>query len=767
MRSIAFGLERVAWLALDRPRATGIVFILVLILAAFGVTRLSFDQDLRNIFSGQIAAEARKIAAAQQFVDPEEETVILVEGAAIADPPVFSRLQDFQFELQLIDGVESVYSLFALRDPPDAEGNAPLVVGDTAGGLTPELATRVRTHPILGEKLLTEDRTAMVFIVTPIDAKDPVNTPRRLKADIEAKASELLGGTGLATTVTGFPTIRVAIVEVLKRDQLVLNGVGALIGFVMSLIAFRSWAAAVMTAIPAIMGAGIVMGGMGLLGVPVTVMSNVVPALVMILGYADGMHITHAWRHHRDHGASPLEAERLAQKEVGAACMLTAITVSLAFLSLSITDIAIIRDFAFTGAVAMIVGCAAVLVAHALGAMLLGRFWKERSGHARTLLVWSERPCAALGRFVVDRARPISVMSLVLFFVLGAMYLAVPPEHSVSENLPAKDPSNAALQRFDADFGGAYPVEIVVQLGGRPATAPESLGKIKAVHEAVAKVDGVDTPLSLWSLVAWLGGGLEPANLARLDGILQEMSPELRSRFLGSGGAVLVTANIHEAPNYVTTPLIDRIETAAKAAGGADVVVTGATVVTNRESTRTIANLNFNLATAIIGDIFIIVLAFRSLAIGVVSVFANTLPLFVTGALLFVLGSGMQMTSVIALTVAFGIAVDDTIHYINRFLIQTDPARPLRDRLVESSREVGPVLIGTTLVVICGLSTALTSGLPTIALFGYIAALTLVVAVVGDLVVMPALIAGVARRWFEKSPRPLADRVELPASEPP
>ncbi|MEO8667579.1 MAG: MMPL family transporter, partial [Bauldia sp.] len=144
----------------------------------------------------------------------------------------------------------------------------------------------------------------------------------------------------------------------------------------------------------------------------------------------------------------------------------------------------------------------------------------------------------------------------------------------------------------------------------------------------------------------------------------------------------------------------------------------------------------------------------------------NTLPLFATGALLFLLGRGMQMTSVIALTVAFGIAVDDTIHYINRFLVQGNPAHSLRDRLIDASREVGPVLIGTTLVVICGLSTALTSGLPTIALFGYIAAITLVVAVAGDLVVMPALIAGVASRWFEKAPRPVAKPAKLPASEP-
>jgi predicted RND superfamily exporter protein len=765
MKSIGFGIERIAWAALDRPRLAGVIFLAIVLLAGFGLTRVKYDQDLRNVFSGQIAAESRKIATAQQFVDPENETVVLVEGKAIAEPAVLKRLQDFQFELQLLDNVDSVYSLFSLRDPPNAEGAAPLLVGDPALGLTPERVARIRTHPILGAKLLTADADGMVFVVTPIDARDPVATPRKLNTEIEEKAKEILGPTGLSVSVSGFPAIRVAIIEVLKRDQLILNGAGAVIGFLMSLIAFRSFTAAIMTAVPAIVGALIVIGGMGLLNVPVTVMSNVVPALVMILGYADGMHISHAWRHHRDHGASPARAERLAQQEVGAACVLTAITVSIAFLSLSITDIAIIRDFAFTGAVAMIVGCLTVLVAHAFGALLIGRFWKGRTGPARTLLVRFEEPCARLGRFVVDNARPLSLISIVLFVVMGAMYFAVPPEHSVSENLPADDPANMALQRFDANFGGAYPVEVVVPLNGEPATAPASVAKIRAVHQAVAAVEGVDTPLSLWSLVDWLGDN-DPETLVRLEGLVDEMGPETRSRFLGSGGATLVTANIHEAPNYITAPLLDRIEAAARAAGGEDVVITGSTVVTNRESTRTISNLNFNLATAIVGDIIIMVIAFRHLPIGIVSVFANTLPLFATGALLFLLGRGMQMTSVIALTVAFGIAVDDTIHYINRFLIHTSRAQALRDRLIETSREVGPVLIGTTLIVICGLSTTLTSGLPTIALFGWIAAVTLVVAVVGDLIVMPALIYGVARRWFDTKPAPSSVAEPAEASAP-
>ena len=112
------------------------------------------------------------------------------------------------------------------------------------------------------------------------------------------------------------------------------------------------------------------------------------------------------------------------------------------------------------------------------------------------------------------------------------------------------------------------------------------------------------------------------------------------------------------------------------------------------------------------------------------------------------MGRGMQLNTVIALIVSFGVTVDETTHYLNHF-INHGKSPKLRDRLVETSHLVGPVMISTTVIILCGLATTLTSGLPTVTLFGIITALTLTFALVGDLIFLPALIAGPARRWFE------------------
>ncbi len=750
MKSIGFGLERLAWPALAWPRTALAVLVALAAISVFGVTRSTFDEDLRNVFNGNSAAFADYTRVTEDFVDPENETLVLIEGRNLGQPEVFTKLQDFQFELQLAEGVDSVFSLFSLREPPADDSPPPPLVADASAGLSPDLAARIRSHPILGQKLLSADGTAMLIFVTPQESKAPLAVSRQLKTEIEAAAGEILSDSGLTVTVTGFPAIRVGIVDVLRRDQRVLNATGALVGFVMSLIVFRSFVAALMTAVPAIFGGLVVIGFMGVLGIPVTVLSNVVPALVMIVGYADGMHLTHAWRVRRDLGATPAEAARLSQEEIAAACMLTAITTSIAFLSLTISQVDIVRSFGWTGAAAMLAGGVIVLAAHAVVASLIGGFWRQKKTSALDLLDAVSGPSAAVSRFAVNHARKVSMVFVALFATFFSMYLALPPEHSIREHLPPNEPANAALGRIDENFGGAFPIQVVVPLEGLAPTSPAAIEKIGAVHRALAAVDGVELPLSLWSLVEWIGGGTDAETERRLLRLADEMAPSTRSRFFGDADAALVSATVHETPTHLMEPLIERIESAVKAAGGDRVIVTGVTVVTTREGTRTISNLNVSLTFAVFADLFVMIVAFRNWSIGLLAVLSNTLPILTTCAVLYLLGRGMQFNTVIALTVAFGIAVDDTTHYLNRFLLQRDARKSVGARLIDTSRHIGPVLVGTTLIVTAGLSTTLASGMPTVRLFGGLTAATLVVALVTDLLILPALIAGPARRWFEK-----------------
>ena len=749
MKSIGFGIERVGLLGVVRPWLAAALLGLLVGVASYGIAKGTFDENLRNVFSGSTKEYANYLNATREFVDPESELILLVEGASLADPETFSRLRELQFELQFIDGVVDVFSFFALREPPTENNNVPpLVVDDAFDGLTAERVARIRSHPLLGSRLLSPDATAMIYVVTPEKTGTSLAVPRTIKAEIELVSEEILANSGVTTIVTGFPAVRIGIVDILVRDQIVLNTIGAVIGFIVSLILFRSLTAAFMTSVPSIFSGLAVAGGLGALGMPITVMTNVVPVLVMILGYANSMHLCRAWRLRRDAGDSPVEAARYSIQTIGPACILASLTTSVAFLSLVFSDVRIISDFGWVGAFGVFFGALIVLALHGFLTVTIGRHWKAGETTAATLLGWLGEPSAAIGRFVVNHARPVNMLIFLLVPILGTMYAVVQPEYSIGENLSKSNPANAALGRIDEKLGGSFPIHIIVPHDNLEPTAPEALEKIGAVHRAVAGIEGVGTPLSVWSLVEWFGGTSDAESAERLEQIFAQLAPTARQRLYGTKGGSLISASIREAPTAVTQKLIDRIETKARAAGGEEVIVTGVTVVTAREATRTIGNLNLSLIGAVVSGLFVILIAFRSWRIAVTSVVPNVLPLLGTGALLFLLGGGIQFTGVLALTVAFGIAVDGTIHYLNYFYQFGNDSKSLRERLIGTTRRIGPQLIGTTAVIVTGMAATQTSEMPTVVLFGLLAATTLLIGLVGDLVVLPALMAGVARRWF-------------------
>jgi len=755
MKSIGFGLERIALLAVYRPWIAAALLAVVFAGVGYGLTKPRFDDNLRNVFGGSTAEVTAYMEATKQFVDPENQLVLLVDVPSLGKPETFARLRELQFELQFVDGVRDVFSLFALRDPPKETGAAPLdaslIVDDSVTALTPEIVARIRSNPILGQKLLSEDGTTMMYVVTPEQEAASLPVLRELKAAVETAAEDTLAGTDAMLTTTGFPAIRVNIVDTLVRDTRVLNAAGAIIGFLLSLVIFGSFTAACMIAVPAVLSGLVLIGGLGAVGVPITVLSNSIPVLIIILGFANNMHLCRAWRLSRDQGKSPADAARESIATVGPACILAALTTSVAFLSLVFSDVRLVSDFGWVGAIGCMVGALFVLMMHALMALTVGRFWKMRDGHTGTFINWLGGPSAATGQFAADYARPIGWIVVLLVITFGAMYAAVEPEYSVREHLGEANPANAGLGIIDNKLGGAFPVHIVVPLDGEDPTSPEALLEIGAVHRAVASVEGAETPLSLWSLLEWLGDTDAPRP-DLLDRILEELAPATRQRFIGANGDALVSVSVRDSSAAAVKDLIERIEAAVHSAAGQDAVVTGVTVVVAREATRTIGNLNGNLLGAILSGLLVILIAFRSWRIAVTSVIPNILPLLGTGALIYLFGRGMQFSSILALTVAFGIAVDGTIHYFNYFFHFGDESKSLRENLIETSRRIGPQLIGTTVVIVVGLMTTQLSHMPTIALFGKLVAATLVIGLVGALVVLPALMAGAARRWFTRHP---------------
>jgi hypothetical protein len=173
---------------------------------------------------------------------------------------------------------------------------------------------------------------------------------------------------------------------------------------------------------------------------------------------------------------------------------------------------------------------------------------------------------------------------------------------------------------------------------------------------------------------------------------------------------------------------------------GFRVSVTGLSAIAARNSADMIGQLNRGLTAEMVFVAAIIGLAFRSVFVVVVSILPGLFPIVAAGAVLSVMGEGLQFASIVALTVAFGLGLDATIHYLNRLRLEEKPGEDPAEGIKRATVLVGPALILTSLVLACGLAVTVFSDLPSLRLFGWLSAFTLIAALIGDLLILPATV---------------------------
>ena len=224
--------------------------------------------------------------------------------------------------------------------------------------------------------------------------------------------------------------------------------------------------------------------------------------------------------------------------------------------------------------------------------------------------------------------------------------------------------------------------------------------------------------------------------------------------------AVLVTGRLPDVDASEILPVVERLDQALdvvrKAHPDFEISVTGLPAIAARSSAKLIGDLNRGL----VGDMFVIFIfvgiALRSLLSSVASILPSLLPIFATGALLVATGEGLQFASIIAITVAFSLAIDSTIHFLNRFQLEEQRLEPGPDNarlaVLSTMQHVGPAVILITIVLALGLGVTILSDLPSLRLFGRLTAITLLASLVGQLIVLPATIVVFRRVWPLKRP---------------
>ncbi|MCP4074049.1 MAG: MMPL family transporter [Hyphomicrobiales bacterium] len=731
-----FGTERLGHLAIRLPVLTSILMLLATLFAATGIPKLGYSGDNIDILrDGSVEFENYDYLLST-FRDFNNDAIVLISSDKLNTLEGFEAFRDLHFDLQFNPAVESLLSPFSLASYDISAGGWQSTVParfENDADLRRFLQRMKDTAPAFQSLVSPNRDSGVIVIYTKAEALEDANVRQTLESYRSVLAD--YHDDGFRVTIAGQPAIRADLVQSIINDMKLLAPMAALICALIAFLIFRNLISVFLCVFPAVLSVIWFLGVLGHAGISLNFLTTVLPVLLLVIVFADTLHFYLKWARIRamDPDGNGFEILGKAVSIVGPACSLAMITTAAALLSLTLSDNFGLIELGTIGAVAMLLGFIAVIVA-----LPLTLYWATRMGftirsNPADKLAVVTRPAIALlnhSRLIVAIGIGICAFGLVVHFNLDSRFHLI--DYLATSSDVAKSESY-----IDERFSGTTPLFAIVKLDETIPMLDEQNKNI--FYPAKALIDQVFPSTSSYSLddfareVAKGGGQISESDI-------DDLPEYMTSRFISKNRReILIT--IFSSASLTARQMSKKLDTLNKLLKQnnleTNVIITGFPILSSIVAPRLMDKLRISLLAAVFLSIFIIMLAARSIRLGLACLIPNLLPIISVEIILWLAGIPLDVSITVALTVAFGIAVDDSIHLLNQHMIgmqKNDANISVRTAL----QEVSPAMLSTTLILVIGLSITLLSELPIITIFAAVVTSTLVFAVLTNIFQMPS-----------------------------
>lgn len=768
-------------------------------LALLSAALMSQIPELEAVFAPEelVPARPEEAALAERafggFTGREEPLLVVLEAPDALDPAVLGYLHTAARHFQSrpwaarVDGLTVTALPHAPRaeavgldeldeaDPatdPETEDALSDIVGSEPTRFPMGLASLSRGAPALGPLVEGEDldeaeRAAIVEAVESgvldrrlIDAERRVTqlviAPRPMDEDAARAAVEeteawLAGHSppeGVMARVGGLPAVRVAMIEALEDDQVLLVGLAVMGSLIVLIIGFRSWAGVLLPLGAAGMTAGMTVGAMAWLGEPLNLLNNVVPPLLITIGLGDAVHLLVRHREELRRDPDRIAAARRTMRAMVGACFLTSATTAVGFGSLAISETGVLRRFGVTAALGVMLAYL-VTVLFLPAALPDFRVTVREPRPRMALETWIPRLAAAVSRrsgWVIGGS-----CALLLLSVATAGRLRV--DSALLDQLPPDSDTARTAALLEDRLGGVRVLEVgLMGAPGRYRSA-EGLRELDALERWLAeqphvlRVSGAaGLTGSLW---AWIDEGDDrPAALADdgraqgLAALAAHSAPERWATYVSAdGGRARVEVRLADAGERALNQLLDRAEARGRELPEAELVLGGEAVRSARGLERLVGELVVSLAAAVLIIFVLLGLLLRSVRLGLISVLPNVLPLTLTLAWMAIRGIPLHAATAIVFTVSIGLAVDGTVHILARYREEISEGQRRMRGMILAMRGSGRAVVIGAMTLLLGFLALLFGSFVPIRLFAELSVVAIGTSLLAELILLPALLA--------------------------
>ncbi len=743
------GVERFLTLLLThRPAYLAAIVLVTAGLAPFAL-RIPVETNDDSMTS-RGAADRRADAEFRRNFGSGEEILLTVTHPRLLEPEglrLVERLTEETASLGGVTRVDSLTNAMQVVPGPDGAEEAPLVPRpfDLPGHRARVLAA-LDDNPGLSSLLVSPGRRTAAIVIETADrpggrgsTDELIPALRRMVDRDRGKAELHLSGIGVE---------KHDVVEYIRRDKAVLVPASVLVLMVLLGVAFRRASGVAIPMAVKATSLAWTMGLYGLAGLSLNPITALLPPLIIVLSISTSVHLYSEWR--RLSGA-PGDRTRLVVRETRtlfAPCLCTALTMAVALLSLLASDTPAVRQFGLFGAVGVLISFAVSITLVPVALSYLPPPGRDGAAAATGVSPGILQRAARLGA-----AHPAWIVGATLLLsAAGGIGIArVRNNTDLVRFLKPTAPLYGDTMFIDRELAGVNALEMLVsRKDGKPLTSPEDIRNIAAFQDMAARQDHVAAAYSIADPIRLLnraetGGkslGLpDKEDALRDDFDLMEIDRE-RS-FLGrlmtrDLRAARVSVRVHAIGTAAAAPLIRSIERKGKGVLGDaySVVPTGSFYRITRDSNRLVQRQVLSFSLSLVAILLAVRLLFRSARLALVALVPTLVPILLTGGLMGFLGVDLSAGTAMIFPVALGLIVDDTIHYISRYLRERHG--DVREAVSRTAAGAGPAIAASSLILAFGFAAgAFGSFKPTIH-FSLLTGAAMLAALASVLLVLPS-----------------------------
>ena len=556
---------------------------------------------------------------------------------------------------------------------------------------------------------------------------------------------------------SGMPYIRTLnaqnIVDEMGKFVFAAMGITSLIFFLF----FRSIRATIISMVVVLFGVAWALGTLGLLGYEITVLTALIPPLIIVIGIPNCIFLINKYQQEVAKHGNQIRSLQQVIVKIGNATLMTNLTTASGFATFILTNSKLLKEFGIVASINVI----GIFVLSLLIIPIVYSFMplpnKKHLNHLKNKSIdgfvkWME------GKVRHKRINTFIVSLIALIASIIGIY-TINISGSILEDMPKKQSFFKDILFFDREFDGIVPLEILIDTKRKDGVLKLStLKRMERLNKSIEDIPELSPPTSVTNAIKYAKQAYYNGNPNYYSLPTAQENRFILSYFDRSGNDENVlnnyvddTGQFARITTFMTDIDTDRMEeieqelkreiTKIFPEERYNVKLTGKALLFLKGTKYLIKNLVLSLVLAIFLIALFMAYLFRSFKMIIISLIPNLLPLIITAGMMGFLGIPLKPSTILVFSIAFGISVDDTIHFLAKYRQELiDSKWKIQRSVYAALKETGVSMFYTSIVLFFGFSVFMSSEFGGTVALGGLISMTLLFAMLANLILLPSLL---------------------------